>query len=101
MEELLEQLARARAALRRGRARAPRPHAPAEPPFTAAAPLPEALLARLYVDPRARAEALADARGFASRSGLSGAQAEALAGMDRAGLALAAASFARKRAARH
>jgi uncharacterized protein len=108
MQQLLDQIARARAALRRGRARATKATArrdAARPQVTAprraAASLPEALLAQLYVDPRLREQMLSDPRGFARRSGLTAAQGEVLADMDRAGLALAASSFAHKRAARH
>jgi uncharacterized protein (UPF0276 family) len=103
MAALLDQLARARAALERGRARAdhlPPAAPPAAAPPATAAPLPEDLLARIYVDPLQRAEVLADPHGFARRAGLSAGQGDALAALDRPGLALAAASFARKRAAR-
>jgi hypothetical protein len=57
----------------------------------------EAFLARLYTDPAARAAFLIDPRGEARGAGLSPAQADALADLDRLGLELAADSFARKR----
>ena len=60
----------------------------------------EALLARLYVDAELRRRFLADPRAAAREAGLDPADAEALARIDRAGLALAARSFAAKRAAR-
>jgi hypothetical protein len=60
----------------------------------------EAFLARLYTDARARAAFLGDPRGEAVRAGLTPAQVEAMAGLDRLGLELAAESFARKRAGR-
>lgn len=58
----------------------------------------EAALARLYVDRDALEEFLADPRAFLAGSGLSADEIEALAGIDRSGLRLAAHSFARKRA---
>ncbi len=57
----------------------------------------EAFLARLYVDADFRTVFLADPRGAARRAGLSEAECEALAGIDRTGLELAATSFAAKR----
>jgi hypothetical protein len=57
----------------------------------------EAFLARLYVDARARARFLADPAGAARRARLVPEEGAALARIDRRGLALAAASFARKR----
>ena len=57
----------------------------------------ESFLARIYVDGDARARFLADPRGEARRAGLTAAEEEALARIDRAGLALAAGSFERKR----
>lgn len=57
----------------------------------------ESYLARLYVDGAARARFLADRRGEALRAGLSPAEADALARIDGDDLALAAASFERKR----
>jgi hypothetical protein len=56
----------------------------------------EAFLARLYVDAEARAAFLADPR--AAASGLADDEIAALEAIDRVGLELAAASFARKRA---
>jgi len=60
----------------------------------------EAFLARIYVDPQARAEFLADPRREARKAGLSDAEGEALAAIDRKGLEMAAASFKAKRAGR-
>ena len=57
----------------------------------------EAFLARLYVDPAARARFLVDRRGEALRAGLSPSEAEAVARVDADALALAADSFERKR----
>ena len=58
----------------------------------------ESFLARIYVDGDARARFLADPRGEACRAGLTVAEEEALARIDRTGLTLAARSFERKRA---
>lgn len=58
----------------------------------------EAFLARIYVDAGARERFLADPRGEAGRAGLSPLECDALDGIDRTGLALAARSFERKRA---
>jgi hypothetical protein len=60
----------------------------------------EAFLARLYVDAELRARFLADPHGEAARAGLDADEGRALAAIDRVGLELAAASFARKRADR-
>ncbi len=57
----------------------------------------EAFLARLYVDAAARARFHADPAGEGRRAGLSEEDARALQNIDRAGLELAAESFARKR----
>ena len=57
----------------------------------------EAFLARLYTDAGLRRRFLADPRGVAEAAGLSGVEAHALVDIDRVGLELAAASFARKR----
>jgi hypothetical protein len=57
----------------------------------------EAFLARLYVDADWRARFLADPAAQARRAGLDEDEARALAAIDRPGLALAVASFARKR----
>ena len=57
----------------------------------------EAFLAQIYVDDEARARFLADPRREASRAGLPEDTCAALAAIDRAGLELAAASFAHKR----
>ena len=58
----------------------------------------EAFLARIYVDRPARERFLADPAGEADRAGLTADQCAALANIDRAGLILAARSFAHKRA---
>ena len=58
----------------------------------------EAFLARLYVDAAARARFLADPEREARRAGFDEATARELARIDRVGLALAADSFACKRA---
>lgn len=55
-------------------------------------------LARLYVDEDLRRRFLADPRAESRRERLPDHESDALAGIDRDGLALAAASFARKRA---
>jgi hypothetical protein len=59
----------------------------------------ESYLARLYVDDHTRARFFADPLGEARRAGLDDAEAAALAAVDRADLAAAAASFTHKRAA--
>lgn len=61
-------------------------------------PALESFLAKLYTDDEARARFLTDVRGEAERAGLSEAQATALRRIDRAGLQMAAASYAHKRA---
>jgi hypothetical protein len=58
----------------------------------------EAFLVRLYTDATLRRRFLADARGEAARAGLGADEIEALVAIDRVGLALAAESYARKRA---
>jgi hypothetical protein len=58
----------------------------------------ESFLARLYVDAGARQRFLRNPDGVARRYGLSEAERAALIAIDRVGLELAAASFARKRA---
>lgn len=60
----------------------------------------EILLARLYSDPGYRARFLADPRATACAAGLDEAEVRELERIDREGLELAAASYARKRAAR-
>ena len=60
----------------------------------------EAFLARLYTDEQARRDFLTDPRGTAARAGLEPSEIDSLAAIDRVGLELSAASFARKRAAR-
>ncbi len=57
----------------------------------------ELFLARLYTDAEARARFVADPAGETLRAGLAAGEALALAGIDHAGLELAARSFARKR----
>jgi hypothetical protein len=59
----------------------------------------EAFLARIYTDAGARARFLEDPRGEARRAGLDPRDQDALAGVDRIGLEMAARSFAAKRAA--
>jgi hypothetical protein len=58
----------------------------------------EAYLARIYTDETERALFLADASFRARLAGLREEEVKALEGIDRDGLALAAASFSRKRA---
>jgi hypothetical protein len=60
----------------------------------------ERLLARVYVDPIARAAFLADPAGEARRAGLPERVVAALASVDRAGIEMQAASFASKRSGR-
>jgi len=57
----------------------------------------ESFVARLYVDSNARIRFLADPDGEATRAGLSSGEVAVLTRIDRAGLELAAASFAQKR----
>jgi hypothetical protein len=57
----------------------------------------EAFLTKLYVDRKARSEFLADPRAAAGRAGLSQAECEALAAIDRTGLEMAAVSLEQKR----
>jgi hypothetical protein len=57
----------------------------------------EALLARIYTDADERARFLADPQGYALAAGLDPQQAAALTQIDRAGLTLAARTFAHKR----
>jgi hypothetical protein len=57
----------------------------------------ESYLARLYTDAAERAHFLADPRARAEVADLAPAEIDALATIDRDGLALAAESFARKR----
>ncbi len=61
----------------------------------------EGYLARLYTDDGERALFLEDPPGRALAAGLSPAESDALAAIDRDGLLLAAASFQKKRAHRH
>jgi hypothetical protein len=58
----------------------------------------EAVLARLYVEPELRARFLAAPEATLAACGLAPEECLALAGLDRTGLALAAESFAVKRA---
>lgn len=60
----------------------------------------EAFLARLYTDASLRAQFLAAPLEHARAAGLDEADAQALVAIDRAGLAMAAASFGHKRAGR-
>jgi hypothetical protein len=62
------------------------------------APSVEAVLARLYVDPAFRARFLAAPEATLAAAGLAPEECRALAALDRVGLALAADSFAAKRA---
>lgn len=57
----------------------------------------ETFLARVYVDAEYRGRFLLDPSGTAQRAGLSKAECEALAAIDRVGLEMAVESFARKR----
>ena len=57
----------------------------------------EAFVARLYVDATLRRRFLADARGEATRAGLSADEIQAVERIDRTGLELAAGSFEHKR----
>ena len=57
----------------------------------------EAFLAKVYVDPNFRRAFLADPRGVARTAGLSEAECDALAAIDREGLELASNSYAAKR----
>ena len=57
----------------------------------------EAFVARLYVDETLRRRFLADARGEATRAGLSPNEIQAVERIDRTGLELAAHSFEHKR----
>jgi len=57
----------------------------------------EAFLAKIYVNERARAEFLADARKVATRDGLTESEIIALEKIDRVGLELTARSLLRKR----
>ena len=61
-------------------------------------PALEQFLAKIYVDPVARACFLAAPRAEAARAGLSEEQCQALETSDRTGLEMAARSFAHKRA---
>jgi uncharacterized protein len=103
--ELLRQLERAREALAEGRLRTVAQAVAHEPLPEAAVGLQrparmlEAFLARLYVDGETRRRFLADPRAAAEAAGLDGAICLALQRIDRAGLELAAHSFAIKRTA--
>jgi hypothetical protein len=113
--QILDQLDRARAALAAGRARRgtapPRSLSPADasrppsegPTRSVSADARERharfeqLLVRLYTDRGARDRFLRDPPAEGARYGLEGHYLDALARIDRPGLELAAASFARKR----
>lgn len=107
MPDLLAELDRARDALRAGRGdralgpAAVGPLASREHPNRPAASFPEAALARLYVDAELRARFRVDPAAAGPALGLDAAQVDAVARMNAADLALAAESFARKRAMRH
>ena len=58
----------------------------------------ETFLARLYTDAEVRARFLSAPREEAARQGLTAAECESLERIDRAGLEMAARSFAHKRA---
>ena len=57
----------------------------------------EAFLAKLYADADFRSGFLADPQGMARTAGLNDEECGALAAIDRTGLEMAAASYARKR----
>jgi uncharacterized protein (UPF0276 family) len=108
---ILAELDRARAAVAAGRARRDAAVAgatPRVPPSVARGPADdgarraearfEHVLARLYTDRDARERFLRNPAGESSTFGLDASHREALARIDRAGLELAAASFASKRA---
>lgn len=57
----------------------------------------EAFLARLYTDAQLREAFLHDSHASASKANLSTSEVEALCNIDRAGLQMAAHSFAKKR----
>ena len=58
----------------------------------------ETYLAKLYTDPVARQSFLADPLSAARQAGLNDSDANSLCSIDRAGLQMAAASYAHKRA---
>jgi uncharacterized protein (UPF0276 family) len=108
--EILEQLDRARAAIAAGRARRRAGSldvaTPAPQPERAGSPDPrlragyarfEQVLTRLYTDRGARERFLRNPEGEAAAFELDSKDRAALVGIDRSGLELAAASFARKR----
>jgi uncharacterized protein (UPF0276 family) len=109
--EILEQLDRARAAVAAGRARrlagsldlgtpaAPQPERAGspDPRLRAGYGRLEQVLTRLYTDSDARERFLRDPTGEAAALELDPSDRAALVGIDRPGLELAAASFARKR----
>lgn len=102
IEHLLAQLDRARRAMERGRVQS---NVSAQRLFALTgkagaaqkASRLENFLARIYVDPSARARFLADPQGEAGRTGLPEEQCRALENIDRIGLEMAARSFAHKR----
>jgi Protein of unknown function (DUF692) len=102
MEVLLAQLDRARAALAEGRAsRIESEAVTARERTPKDAGLPEAALARLYLDRALRQRLAADAAGVARDLSLTRDQSGALSRLDRGDLELAAQGFARKREGRH
>jgi hypothetical protein len=111
-EQLLAQIDRARVALARGRARAAsgtvsHPRRETQTNTTTTKRLPEhtradqtrleRFLACLYTDEAMRTQFYSNPRLVTSLWGLSREQAQSMAGLDREGLQLAAASFARKK----
>jgi hypothetical protein len=101
MEVLLAQLDRARAALAEGRtSRVESEAVTARERTPKDAGLPEAALARLYLDRALRQRLAADAAGVARDLSLTRAQSGSLSRLDRGDLELAAQSFARKREGR-
>ena len=60
----------------------------------------ETLLATLFTDEVLRSEFLRDPRAIATGAGLDAAEVESFVKIDRTGLAMAAESYARKRASR-
>jgi hypothetical protein len=99
--ELIAELDRAREALKEGRGDRITAHAPAPSPPSGGPTVPQAVLARLYVEPGTRERFLADPLSAARDLRLAPDAAAALAAIDRDGLRLAASSFARKREGRH
>ncbi len=95
--DLLAELDRARAALREGRRDRTATTSAAQQSLRDSRVLPQAVLARLYVDGATRERFFADPAAAARWLGLTPEQAHTLAAIDREGLRLAACSFERKR----